>query len=150
MVAGDHHRPHPGLVAACHRQLGLGPGRVHQAEEAQKGEVVLQQLRSELGGEKGQVPKGHRQHPQGLAGHLLIGGSNASPVVGGEGTLRPLGAPGQQHVGSALHIHPVAALRQGVDGGHALAGGVKGQLVGPGQRLLQFVLVQPLLGRCHQ
>ena len=56
-----------------------------------------------------------------------------------------VGAAGEQYVRRALDHDAVAAAGLGVDGGHALAGGVEGEFCHTGELLFQLVFVVPLL-----
>ena len=67
VVAGDHNGPDARRRAALHRRPGFGPGRVHHADEAHKGQVVLQGLGVKLLGGGSLLPLGHGQDPQSLA-----------------------------------------------------------------------------------
>ena len=44
VIPGDHHRAHPRHMTPGHGGPGLWPGRVHQAEQPQKGQLLLRPL----------------------------------------------------------------------------------------------------------
>ena len=149
VVPGDHHRPDSRPVAQGHRLPYLGAGRVHHAEQPQEGQPALNGPGDHGGRQEGQIPAGHPQHPQSPPGHLLVGPEDPLPLPGGENPLRAGCAAFQQNVRRTLDEHPKAALRPGVDGGHELPAGVKGELPLPGPLLVQLVPVQPLPGGGH-
>ena len=145
VISGDHHRADPRLAALLHRLLGLRSGGIHHPHKAQEGQFLFQSTGAHLRRQPLYVPEGHRQHPQGILRHAVIGRQ------GGPAGMVGQGAPAQKHVGRSLDAHPEASLRQGVDGGHQLPLRVKGQLPLPGQLPFQLLLLQPLLGRgLHQ
>ena len=135
VVAGDHHHPDAGLLRLGDGGGGLGPRRVHQAQQAAPGQALLQRVGGRRGGFGGrQVAAGHGQGAQGLGRQVIHIGQQAG--AGGVvqrlqcGAHPAVGATRQHHRWRALaHQHGgVGALVVMHQGGHALALGAEGQL----------------------
>jgi hypothetical protein len=75
MVAGDHHRADAGGLASGDRRLHLGPRRVDDAGEADKGEAIFDNRCVALRAE------GDAEHAHPVLGQAAVGVLDAAPVV---------------------------------------------------------------------
>ena len=147
VVAGDHHRTDARMVAGLDGSFHLRPRRVDHAHQADEGEIFLQFAKVRHPRQAGYLFIRQPQHPQSLVGHLGVGvlhlGSGIC-IQRLDALPEDVGAAGEQHICCPLDHDAVAAAGLGVDGGHALAGGVEGQLCHPREFSLQLVFVKPL------
>ncbi len=165
VIAGDHGGADPGPVAAGDRIADLGAGRVDHAEQPEQDEAVLHRLLLGLLGKP--VPRAHAdgEHPHPLGGHVVVGCLNPPfPCVVQRPALplHPDMAANRDHSvhgtlgegdegGRSGPIPPLPegteALRdlrvgqgRAVQGGHALADRIEGDLADAGKSARQVVL----------
>jgi hypothetical protein len=117
--------PHAGLVALRDRGLGLGPGRVDQADQSEQGQPAFEVIGSLLRDRRIAVAAGDGQHAHPLAGHGLDAPQDVGPVQRlAAGIAGAPVAARQQRLRSPFDVRAPARAAP-MQRGHALALGIE-------------------------
>ena len=142
MVAGDHHRDDAGRPTGGDCLARFLARRVHDADEAEEGEVALDRLGTDGGGQDRPPAQAHGEHPEPVGRHALADLDQlVAPDLPRAGRGEDLGGALEDRLDRALREGDEAARRVAMKRRHALALGVEGKLGGPRKLRLLFGLL---------
>ena len=151
VVSGNHNRPDAGLTTFYDGRLDLRTDRIDHAGKSDVGQILLQEFRLRIGGNRIPVPLCAAEHAQGLVCHGLVGSQDGGLHLLCHGdtlsALNRVGTALEHLVGRSLCILYDVSVRSLMNGRHHLTHGIEGSLSHAGIRFLQLCLLIAILRR---